>query len=130
MTLTGHCKLDFTRWYLDTNQNYDTMIIFDGGKLNAFDKLSADMKFGVYRRFFDTVNLELVDFKWRDKYTASLYLGDNRKIGTQIGKDKGYSDRDGAQNFIVEAARDYYNDNYQNIFKPLIDNVWININKK
>ena len=74
-----------------------------------FDDLTTSMKYGVYQDFFDKVGLEMVDFKWRNKYTASMYVGDNMKISKQIGKDKGFSKRDDARVFVVNQTNDYYN---------------------
>jgi len=115
MYLTDNTYLDFALWY-DTKFNKpdtggQSIQPTDKSQMNfsRFNHLHISMRYGVYLDFFDTVGLELVDFKWRDKYVAALYLCDNRKIGTGIGTDKGFKKRIDARSYIVSQANDYYN---------------------
>ena len=103
MILTGKCKDDFKRYIIDLKDTNYNQFYYN------FDDLTTSMKYGVYQDFFDKVGLEMVDFKWRNKYTASMYVGDNMKISKQIGKDKGFSKRDDARVFVVNQTNDYYN---------------------
>lgn len=136
MYLTDNAYYDFGIWYIDIFSKSDTggqsTSMCDKSKMNLtrFNVLPMSMRYGVYTEFFDTVGLELVDFNWRSKYQAALYLGADSLISSQIGKDKGFKKRDLARNFVVNKANDYYNDNYTQTFQKLIQSVWVNINKK
>lgn len=136
MYLTDNTYHDFAIWYIDIFSKDDTSgqstSMCDKSKMNLtrFNVLPMSMRYGVYTEFFDMVGLELVDFNWRSKYQAALYLVEKSLISSQIGKDKGFKKRDLARNFVVNKANDYYNDNYTQTFEKLIQKVWVNINKK
>lgn len=60
MKLTGKCKEDFDKWYVDNYcqdlKEYSYMLEF-----NIFNCMYDEMKYGVYVDFFDSVGIWLMD---------------------------------------------------------------------
>lgn len=59
--------------------------------------------------FFDSVGIELVVFKWKDRFTMSIYIDSKMKISAQFGKDKTFQTRQEAWKSAIIRADEIYN---------------------
>jgi len=113
--LTGKCKTDFEKWYscADVSNIDDEQIQLCMEQ--RFNYLSISKKYGVYQDFFDTVDLEIVVFVWRNKFVATVYEYEkSNRIGDPIGKDKGFKTREQARIEVINKANKLYNDRNNN----------------
>ncbi len=106
MKLTGNCKKAFRIWYEENMRHTPIMLPYE-----SFMGCHDSIKYGVYVDFFESVGLELVLFKWRNKFNISIFEDDNTmNINEQIGKDKGYATRDLARENLLIKANDLFNE--------------------
>ena len=77
MELTGKARESFEKWYLSNQKHYDSMTVFDSGKINQFNYLPDNMKWGVYVDFFDSEGYEIILYK--DAGTWDIDVNDEWK---------------------------------------------------
>lgn len=72
MELTGKTKIEFEEWYLSI-KHFDSLTVFESGKINQFNNLPENMKYGVYEDYFDSVGIDIDEILEGCLYLSFIY---------------------------------------------------------
>jgi len=67
MKLTGKIREDFTKWLYAEYTEYNVL------QLSKFDVWPMDSQWGFFQSFADSVDYDLVSFRWHNKISAMIY---------------------------------------------------------
>lgn len=110
MKLTGQCKQDFEKWYINkawiSNQNISTNYTERLGlyKMNNFEQLPPSMQYGILVDFFDSVEI----FISIDAYISKKEIYFQYDIN-YITANKRFKTRQEAREQAITKANEVYN---------------------
>lgn len=107
MKLTGQCKKDFEKWYIDNIMNYK--LPFEKHSYNniGFYTLSHSMQYGVLVDFFDSVGMYIEDISINDSdFTFQIWNKESKK---SIANGKEEFKRQIAREQAITKAKEIYN---------------------
>jgi hypothetical protein len=106
MKLTGKCKSDFRKWYL--NECHDASILY-----NDFRDLHSSMQWGIYLDFLDNVEFEVIVERAVDDELDFINTFEwvvlNTDTNDNYGGGGNSDSRAEAQNAAIEKANEIYN---------------------
>ena len=120
LELTGKCKESFEKWYTkDISDDFIVQVsrgeLSKENTLTPFYSLTGSMKYGVCVDYFDSVGLELVVHKFKNKYVASVFV-EQEPLRSQLDDEeikcnkKGYNSRPEARTKAIEKANEIFNE--------------------
>lgn len=85
MKLTGKIQTDFEKWYIEEYKKITShsTILNDIRFINFYEQ-KLDEQWGVYQSFADSVDFDLVTFRWHNKFSASVYENNYKGLFDQM----------------------------------------------
>jgi len=107
MELTGKCKKDFKKWYLETFIYLKHNIGKNLPSPNRFHRTVESMQYGVYVDFFDSVGIRISIRNIGNSYW--YVINHPNTLGLKDRHESKFTERPKARDEAVEKANEIYN---------------------